>query len=355
MKFASQLSIQSKLMVMLLTVSIASILVIGFVGYQGGREALMQNLSAQMSQLRITRTRQIVDYFTDLQNQVVTLAEDPSLMAATIAFQTTFNQLDDQLKNPQPDTQLNNQPDQPNLSPQELSQLWLFYQQSFIPRLAENVEGTPTVKPYFPKSAIARYLQYHYIAANSYPVESKSRLENPEDGSEYSKIHRQFHPFLRDLSERFQYQNLMLIDSKTGNVIYEVAKQVGFATSVTQDSFVNSGVAALFKTLKDRGEPRTFAVADFNPFRPNAGKPAAFVGAPVFREGNLTGILVLQLPVDQINRIMTGNSQWPADGLGQTGETVLVGPDLLLRSPSRFLMEEPEGYFQDLEGPKRFP
>lgn len=46
------------------------------------------------------------------------------------------------------------------------------------------------------------------------------------------------------------------------------------------------------------------------------------------------GILILELSVDAINTIMLNNN--PESGLGQTGETYLVGSDWLMRSTSRF-------------------
>ena len=46
---------------------------------------------------------------------------------------------------------------------------------------------------------------------------------------------------------------------------------------------------------------------------------------------------------------MTGNYQWEADGLGKTGETIIVGSDRLMRSQSRFLVEDEESYLQELK------
>jgi class 3 adenylate cyclase len=45
---------------------------------------------------------------------------------------------------------------------------------------------------------------------------------------------------------------------------------------------------------------------------------------------------------------MTGNRNWERDGLGKTGETYLVGQDYLMRSVSRFLVETPAEYLQQL-------
>ena len=60
------------------------------------------------------------------------------------------------------------------------------------------------------------------------------------------------------------------------------------------------------------------------------------------------GVLAFQLPVDEINNVMTGNRQWSSDGLGKSGETYLVGQDYLMRSVSRFLVETPDEYLQTL-------
>src|SRR3989304_3836179 len=70
---------------------------------------------------------------------------------------------------------------------------------------------------------------------------------------------------------------------------------------------------------------------DFEPYAPSDFAPASFIAAPISDGFNKAGILVLQIPIDQINSVMMGRS-----GLGETGETYLVGNDKLMRSDSRF-------------------
>jgi class 3 adenylate cyclase len=45
---------------------------------------------------------------------------------------------------------------------------------------------------------------------------------------------------------------------------------------------------------------------------------------------------------------MTVNRQWGAAGMGETGETILVGPDDLMRSDSRLFLENPEQFKRDV-------
>jgi class 3 adenylate cyclase len=67
-----------------------------------------------------------------------------------------------------------------------------------------------------------------------------------------------------------------------------------------------------------------------------------------FDRSEFIGVLAVQLPVNEINNVMTGNRNWEQDGLGETGETYLVGRDYLMRSVSRFLEEKPEEYLKTL-------
>jgi signal transduction histidine kinase/CheY-like chemotaxis protein len=78
-------------------------------------------------------------------------------------------------------------------------------------------------------------------------------------------------------------------------------------------------------------EPGRVFLADYEPYEPSYNQPAAFFGAPLYRDGAVIGAAILQAPVAEIDLIMGD-----AAGLGETGESFLVGPDLTLRSSSRF-------------------
>ena len=52
------------------------------------------------------------------------------------------------------------------------------------------------------------------------------------------------------------------------------------------------------------------------------------------------------MPIDRINDIMTSNQDWKNVGLGESGETYIVGDDYTMRNQSRFLIEDPENYFK---------
>lgn len=71
---------------------------------------------------------------------------------------------------------------------------------------------------------------------------------------------------------------------------------------------------------------------DFKPYAPSNNAPAAFLSIPVHDSAKkLLGVLAFQMPIDRLNKVMQ-----VSEGLGKTGETYLVGTDLLMRSDSRF-------------------
>jgi methyl-accepting chemotaxis protein len=74
-------------------------------------------------------------------------------------------------------------------------------------------------------------------------------------------------------------------------------------------------------------ETGEFGMADFAPYAPSENEPAAFLARPVLRKNRLEYIIGLQLSIESINKIMMQRT-----GLGKTGETYLVGGDMLMRS-----------------------
>ena len=71
------------------------------------------------------------------------------------------------------------------------------------------------------------------------------------------------------------------------------------------------------------------AFQDFEAYEVIGGAPAAFIASPIRIENKLQGVLMVQVSIDQINAIMQERT-----GMGQTGESYLVGTDGLFRSDS---------------------
>ena len=60
---------------------------------------------------------------------------------------------------------------------------------------------------------------------------------------------------------------------------------------------------------------KRFGFADFEPYAPSDGEPAAFIAQPVLHNGQVETIVALQLPLAAINHMMSIRA-----GMGETGE-----------------------------------
>jgi two-component system NarL family sensor kinase len=80
----------------------------------------------------------------------------------------------------------------------------------------------------------------------------------------------------------------------------------------------------------------------------NKEKFFVVIGAPIKINGKKSGFLLLDINLDVINKIMYESN--PATGLGESGESYLVGKDLLMRSESRFQKNTVMNVEVDTEG-----
>jgi len=126
----------------------------------------------------------------------------------------------------------------------------------------------------------------------------------------------------------YGYYDLFLIDMD-GNVVYTQAKEADHGINLNEGS--NSSLP--LKTIYDKSLSDT-VIQDFE-YYSISDEPAAFIGTSIMdSDGEVIGVLVYQLSLDKINDLLLDRS-----GLGESGETYIVGSDHLMRSDSRFFEE----------------
>ena len=177
-------------------------------------------------------------------------------------------------------------------------------------------------------------LQRLYIDDNPHPTGQKEELDFASDGSRYSEHHGLYHLFFRSLLRERQYYDIFLFDGD-GNLVYTVFKELDYATNLNSGKWRDTDLGNAFRAAQAAEQPGAQSFFDFRPYAPSHDAPASFISTPVFdREGAKIGVLVFQMPIGQINGIMQNRA-----GLGESGETYLVGDDFLMRSDSRFSEE----------------
>jgi len=174
-------------------------------------------------------------------------------------------------------------------------------------------------------------LKLFYVENNPYPQGQRAKMSDPGDGSGYSVLHAKLHPLTRLFVSERGYYDFFLI-TPTGDIIYSVEKEDDFATNLYTGEYKDTGLAQVFKRALVYAETDQVAISDLASYAPSNGAPAMFAAKAMYGSlGELAGVIAFQLPTDKITQIMSFDT-----GMGDTGETYLVGEDLLMRSNSRF-------------------
>ena len=326
-KYTKNLSIRSKLLAILLGVSLGSTLLVSFLSWERSRANLSGTIRDYLTNIRASNANQIESFFQGLRNHVETLSEDRMVVEAMVKFNRDYDKLNGKYIPPEWDTKIEE-----------------YYRESFFSKLAKATDGKLSYGVYEPRVQAAKYLQYYYIANNPNPVGEKDKLAMAADGSDYSKVHSSYHNIFQHLIQTYGYYDLFLIDYHTGHIVYSVYKETDYATSLDKGPYRQSGLAQIVKKVRQNPERRSVQIVDFHTYRPSYGAPAAFLGAPIYNGPHIVGILAVQLPVEEIDKVLNQDGNWESSGLGKTGEIYLVGSDLLMRSDSRLLIENPQAY-----------
>jgi class 3 adenylate cyclase len=321
----SRFSIQSKMIVLLLTVSLASIGVIASIGYSSAKAALVRSAENQLQGIRVSKTTTLREMLDSLREQVISMSDSRAAIEGMRAFRQAFRELSSR-----------------SVSPAEQEKLTDFYQSKFLPLLAAQIEGGPVIDQYLPASSTERYLQYHYLATNPHPYQKmQDHIVAESDQSSYGKVHAQLHPFFARAVKIFGFEDLMLVDAETLDIVYSYQKTTEFGTNLATGPYAMTNLGSKVQAMRSARDRDDFKIADFEPYRPSLGLPMGFAMSPIFDGPQMIGILVLQFPIETFNRVLTGEYNWKAEGLGETGEVYVVGPDRTFRSRSRLMYTNP--------------
>lgn len=188
-------------------------------------------------------------------------------------------------------------------------------------------------------------LQDAFISSNKSEMGSKDELTTLGNSSNYAKAHTEFHSTFRTYLKKFGYYDIFIVDAKTGNIIYSVYKELDFATNIKSGPYSNSKIGEAYTNALSAKDKDSVFFTEIEKYYPSYDAPAQFVSAPIYIGNEIAGVMIFQIPVDKINRILTSKKRWKEQGQGESGETYIISNDLTMRSVSRFIVEDPNGFF----------
>ncbi len=326
------MNIKNKLVVMACSLAIVpvtvAILVLENISTGTASNALEDTAKNQLISIRDTKKTQIEDYFATIRSQILTLSNSRMTITAMTEFKRSYDFVDE-------NADINKM----------RNEIAKYYKNEFGKEYS-NLNNGKTIDvmgllKQLDNQSIA--LQYHYIQNNPNPLGNKHKLADPKDGSRYSRIHNQYHPAFRQFLEEFEYYDIFLADAESGDIMYSVFKELDFTTSLMDGPYAKTGIGEAFRAANKLAANDVILI-DFKPYTPSYEGAASFIASPIFEGGERIGVLIFQMPIGRINEIMTSAKKWKEIGLGDSGETYLVGSDFKARSMSRFLIEDKKAF-----------
>jgi class 3 adenylate cyclase len=321
----------AKLFAILLLLGVVAVLITGVLGYMQARDSLEQSIINQLTAARQTKAHQVENYFRSIRNEMRLLVGTKMVVEAMRGFRDAVDELDR--------TQV----------PAEIAgRVRQWYDDQYMPMVRRLLGPETPVREFLPAGNAPYFLQDRFIVENPHSAQQRLLLDDPGDGSTYSRMHALYHPLLRRASAVLNFFDLMMVDPRSGRIIYTVDKEADFATSLQAGPYRKSNLA-LAAARCAVSDTSSTCLEDFADYLPADGAPAAFMAAPVVEQGMVIGVLVAKLSIDEIDSIVTGGRSWRHEGFGATGEAYLIGPDLLVRSAPRLFFENRDRYFEELE------
>lgn len=269
-----KMNLSTKIISLFIIGGLVPLIAIGILSYYSSSKALEKQAFNQLVSVRNIKQAFIDDWFSKRKCDAVTLANNEMVIDAAKEFKKAFNELG-----------------------------------------AEKVRDL-------------------YITKNPFPAGKKLEYFDAQDGSNYSKLHARFHPVFKQYLEEYGYYDIFLVDAETGNILYTVFKELDFGSNMISGPYNTTNIARLYKDLTsaNTANDRSYVkLVDFESYAPSNGDPASFIASPIYDGNQKVGVLIFQMPINKIDAVMQERS-----GLGETGETYLVGSDKLMRSNSRF-------------------
>jgi HAMP domain-containing protein len=289
--------------------------------YRQSFNRLEQRSFEQLKTVKEVKKKEIEWYFLKLREESIFFAQSNLIINAVNDFKLAFKMLDDATSSLTHQQKLQN-----------------YYTQHF-----KDVVNIPNVDSTINKLVPTN--NKSILLQNQYLVGTKETFKNIP----YFEVHKKYHNAISSFINTYEFYDLLLIEDETGYIIYSVSKEVDFGTSLLSGAFADSNLGHLYRKIRYTGLKNEAMMCDFERYMPSRLAPSAFIAAPIFDGENKIGTLVLQIPLKKLDEITTGKKAWQDEGLGETGESYIVGSDYKMRTDSRFIIEFPQEYLKTLQ------
>lgn len=330
----NKLPLKVKLIIAFLCVGILPALVATGIAWWNGTTLITHELEKSLTSTRDLQKMRFDDLLKEITALTQSNADSSEVKAALVEYRAAFDKIAEQLmKNKK-------------LDAQSISQHVKTHYEKEWGAEYQKIHKTPATElsrfmEYDEKGYAA---QYSYVSAN--PQANKSALETADDGTDYSKVHKYYHKSMENLANSFKMDDAILVDAQSGYILWTARKEMDFGANIKRGALAETVEGRIFKAaLADPGKTH---ISDMERFFPSLDQPAIFASAAIKVNGVVEGVLIFQIPFERIDAITNLDREWKDHGLGETGETYIIGKDKIMRSTARGIIENKDKYIEEI-------
>lgn len=332
MNLLRRLSLRAQLLLMFSIIALLSISTVGIIGYLNEKSSLSLATEHHLQSLRDAKASEVAAYFKNIQRHVSTDSANQTTVEALQDFTAGFGDAAAIFPNTDENT----------------TQLRQCYANIIKQERNQTSKKAIDIDTLLPSTAAAKALQRIFLEAWTTRPEISPHSEAFHQSS-YFQAHKRLHQSFLNMVKNYHYRNIYLVDTNTGNIVYSVSKNIDFATNLTHGPYADTHLGEVFRKAKSLEDPSMSVTSDLSHYPPTGHIPTAFVASPIADNGRTIGVFIIQIDSTALNSILTGDFNWESRGLGKSGEAYLVGSDMLMRSESRFPIEDRRRFIAKLQ------
>lgn len=330
------MKLKSKFLISFLCVGIFPILFMWGYSLNNSYDSIHENYAKNLKFISESKKLEINKFYENLNLQLVSVAKSDKTIKAFESFSKAYNTM--------PIVDVENRRKQ--LKDYYSSDFKEMYEKTSGDKLIFNTNNyVDTLSP------AGVMLQYHWILKNTYPIGEKIKYLFSPEKTNYTDIHSENHFYYKTFVENFGFYDVFMVDLN-GEIIYTAYKELDLGSNIKNGNNRNSGLGQLFSKLDQRrleGKSAVTEMSEINKYMQSYEAGAQFIGYPIQNGNKTIGYFMIQVPVQQIDNLLTNDKRWKEMGLGKTIETVLVNPkNSLILSNSRVLVENKQMFLDKI-------
>lgn len=157
---------------------------------------------------------------------------------------------------------------------------------------------------------------------------------------ENSEIFNKYDGEFRNFVTELEYGDMLLVDDKSGDVLYSVLKESDYKSNLLTGTTKNTVASTAFKAIKDSSDKNFITITDYQFYEPSNSKPIACIAAPIYNKDEKIGVIIFKMPSTKIDSITSNGGKWENLKLGNSGDVVIIGSDYKMRNTNRFWSSE---------------